>query len=85
MLIDALYLIGNSMTFYAASSYYGPKENPGILLTALCSSVFGIIYGYGVLRLFRWGMQLNDWKLFPIAFASLTTLLSWSIYRSLGV
>eukprot|EP00347_Sterkiella_histriomuscorum_P011148 403373579 len=85
VLVDALYLIGNSMTMYAASTYYGPKENPGILLTAMGCTVFGLFYGLGVLRLFRWGLQLNDKKLYPISIGALSILLSWSIYRSLGV
>lgn len=55
-LIDALYLIGNGMTFYAASTYYNEdSSNQGIVLTAVLCQVFGMLYGLGVLRLFRWG------------------------------
>lgn len=58
-MIDALYLVGNSMTFYAASTYYNEdSSNEGILLTALLCTINGMLYGLGVLRLFRWGQNL---------------------------
>jgi hypothetical protein len=59
-LVDALYLVGNGMTFYAASSYYNEEDssNKGIVLTAALCSLFGMLYGVGVLKFFRWGLDL---------------------------
>ncbi|CDW78207.1 UNKNOWN [Stylonychia lemnae] len=85
VLIDALYLIGNCMTFYAASNYYNEGENKGMLANALGSAVFGTFYGLGVLRLFRWGFKLDDPKLFMIVGSCLGILMSWSIHRSICV
>jgi hypothetical protein len=85
LLIDALYLIGNAMTFYAAATYYNQENNEGIVLTALCCSLFGILYGLGVLRLFRWGNRLEDRRLYIIVATVLGTLMPWSIYRSVNV
>lgn len=80
--IDALYLVGNAMTFYAASTYYNEdNSNKGIVLTALLCSVFGMFYGLGVLRLFRWGMDLSNKYVYITAAGVLTILKSWSIYR----
>ena len=85
-MIDALYLVGNAMTFYAASTYYNEDtNNQGIVLTALLCSIFGMSYGLGVLRLFRWGLDLTNKNVYLAAFAVLTTLTSWSIYRQKAV
>lgn len=70
------------MTFYAASTYYNEdNSNKGIVMTALLCSVFGIFYGLGVLRLFRWGMDLQNKYVYITASAVLAILQSWSIYR----
>jgi hypothetical protein len=80
--IDALYLVGNAMTFYAASTYYNEDDsNQGILLTAFLCACTGTLYGLGVLRLFRWGQDLSDRKIYPVAFGVMTMLMTWSIYR----
>ena len=69
------------MTFYAASCYYNDKENKAILMTAFGSFIFGTLYGFGVLRLFRWGFKLEDPKLLLIVGACLGLIMPWSIYR----
>ena len=84
MIIDALYLIGNTFTFYAACSYY-TTEDQGILLTALLSSIFGVVYGLGVLRLFRWGLDLESRYILPIVYSYLLLAMPWSVYRSIMV
>lgn len=84
-MIDALYLIANSMTFFAACTYYNSEKNEGIIFSALASSVFGILYGMGVLKLFRWGIKLYDPKLLPIVLISLGLIMPWTIYRSIQV
>ena len=82
-LVDALYLIGNSMTFYAASTYYSKDKDSqqGIILTAILCGICGIFYGLGVLRLFRWGQDLSNRNVYIAAVSALTVLMSWSIYR----
>ena len=70
------------MTFYAAATYYNEdNSNKGIVLTAFLCSVFGISYGLGVLRLFRWGMDLSNKYAYITAVAALAIIQSWSIYR----
>jgi hypothetical protein len=70
------------MTFYAAATYYNEDDsNQGIVLTALLCSIFGIFYGLGVLRLFRWGMDLNNKYVYITALSTLGILQSWSVYR----
>jgi hypothetical protein len=70
------------MTFYAASTYYNEDDsNKGIVLTAALCSIFGMFYGLGVLRLFRWGMDLSNRHVYITALATLGILQSWSIYR----
>ncbi len=81
-LIDALYLIGNAMTFYAASTYYNEDDSQkGIILTAFLCGTCGIFYGLGVLRLFRWGQDLSNRNVYIAAATALAVLMSWSIYR----
>lgn len=77
---DALYLIGNAMTFYAASCYY-TQDNDSIIFTGLLCSIFGMLYGVGVLRLFRWGLDLRNYHVYVAALSILTIVMSWSIYR----
>lgn len=85
-LVDALYLIGNGMTFYAASTYYNEdSSNQGIVLTAMLCQVFGMLYGLGVLRLFRWGLDLGNKNVCIVAASVLAILMSWSIYRQKAV
>ena len=54
-------------------------------MAAFLSSFFGIFYGLGVLRLFRWGVDLSNKSLFPIVIGYLLLTMPWSIYRSMGV
>ena len=85
-LIDSLYLIGNAMTFYSASTYYNEDtQNRGIVLTAILCSLFGIFYGLGVLRLFKWGIDLKNKNVYITSIAVLSILQSWSIYRMKAV
>lgn len=70
------------MTFYATSSYYNEDEsNKGIILTAFLCGTFGMLYGLGVLRLFRWGQDLTNNNVYIAASGVLAVLMSWSIYR----
>ena len=80
-MIDALYLVGNAMTFYAASTYYS-ENNKAIILTAFLCTVFGTAYGLGVLRLFRWGQDLTNRNVYIAALSILTIIQSWSIHRN---
>ena len=74
------------MTFYAASTYYNEdSSNQGIVLTAMLCQLFGILYGLGVLRLFRWGQDLANKNIYLVAPSVLAILMSWSIYRQKAV
>lgn len=82
--IDALYLAGNAMTFYAASTYYS-ADSSGIVLTALLCALFGTFYGLGVLRFFRWGLDLSNRDTYIVACAIMAIIMSWSIHRHRAV
>lgn len=43
--------------------------------------MFGMLYGVGVLRLFRWGLDLSNYQVYIAALSVLTIVMSWSIYR----
>jgi len=85
LLIDALYLIANVMTFFAACTYYDRSNNEGVYLTALLCSVFGVSYGLGVLRLFRWGLRTNDLRLYAVVAGALAFLMPWAVHRSVVI
>ena len=85
-MIDALYLVGNAMTFFAASTYYNEdSSNSGVLLTSLLCTLTGSLYGLGVLRLFRWGQDLSDRRIYIAAYVMLSIIMSWAIYRHKAV
>lgn len=54
------------MSIDAAISYYSIEPNPSLLLSLFIGGLFGISYGVGMLRLFRWGFSLDNYKLYLV-------------------
>lgn len=45
----------------------------------------GTLYGLGVLRLFRWGQDLKDPRVYGVAVAIQAVIMRWAIYRQKAV
>jgi hypothetical protein len=74
--------MANAMSFNAAVAYYSKEPNSNLQLSLFIAGIFGISYGVGALRLFKWGFALNNYKLYLGLLPTMVILQSWLIYMS---